>query len=241
MDHPIVKTVATLVHGGDVDQAERALVSLADQEGDRALALVIDALPPRDVIAILREHDASKASVITELISPRQFVAAIALERNYRDKSGRHDALKGMINAAVFADEARGDEIIEALGADDAGLEALADYFTERHEEVEHFLRHGNFGIFEDEEFDEVLAAAGDLRDAELADEGRADIVARGEVEDADWRELAWRLRCDHFEVFRDVLERLRGRRRAALAAPRPGLGVDDDEEDEDDDGDDVL
>lgn len=239
MDHPIVKTVATLVHGGDIDQAERALVSLADQEGDRALATVIDALPPRDVIAILREHDASKASVITELISPRQFVAALALERNYRDKSGRHDALKGMINAAVFAGEERGDEIIEALGASEAGLEALVDYFTERHEEVEHFLHHGRFGIFEDEDFDDVLAAASDLRDAELAEEGRADLVSRGEVEDGDWRELAWRLRCEHFEVFRDVLERLRGRRRAALAAPRPAAG--DDEEDEDDDGDDVL
>ena len=239
MDHPIVKTVATLVHGGDIDQAERALVSLADQEGDRALATVIDALPPRDVIAILREHDASKASVITELISPRQFVAALALERNYRDKSGRHDALKGMVNAAVFSGEPRGDEIIEALGASEAGLEALVDYFTERHEEVEHFLRHGSFGIFEDEDFDDVLAAAGDLRDAELAEEGRADLVSRGEVEDGDWRELAWRLRCEHFEVFRDVLERLRGRRRAALAAPRPGAG--DEEEDEDDDGDDVL
>ena len=36
--HPIAKTVSALVYGGDIDQAERALVNVADEEGDRALA-----------------------------------------------------------------------------------------------------------------------------------------------------------------------------------------------------------
>lgn len=242
MQHPIAKTVSEFVYGGDIDRAERALVSLADTEGDRALALVIDALPPRDVVAILREHDASKASVITTLISPRQFVAAIALEKNYREKDGRHDALKGMINAAVFADESRTDEMLEALGSTEDGIEALADYFTDRHEELEHFLREGSFDVFADEELDDVIAAAGDLRDAELADPRRSGVIDLSEINDGDWRELAWLLRCEHFDVFRDMIERLRTRRRKALAVPSKSASSEALEDDEDDDdGDDVL
>lgn len=240
--HPIAKTVSEFVYGGDIDKAEHALVSLADTEGDRALALVIDALPARDVVAILREHDASKASVISTLISPRQFVAAIALEKNYREKDGRHDALKGMINAAVFSDEDRTDEMIEALGSTEDGIEALADYFTDRHEELEHFLREGSFDVFADEELDDVIAASGDLRDLELADPRRSVAVDRSEIDDGDWRELAWLLRCEHFDAFRDMIERLRSRRRRALAQPpKPAVRAEEADDDEDDDGDDVL
>ena len=240
--HPIAKTVSEFVYGGDIDKAEHALVSLADTEGDRALALVIDALPARDVVAILREHDASKASVISTLISPRQFVAAIALEKNYREKDGRHDALKGMINAAVFSDEDRTDEMIEALGSTEDGIEALADYFTDRHEELEHFLREGSFGVFADEELDDVIAASGDLRDLELADPRRSVVVDLSEIDDGDWRELAWLLRCEHFDAFRDMIERLRSRRRRALAQPaKPAVRTEEADDDEDDDGDDVL
>jgi hypothetical protein len=54
-------------------------------------------------------------------------------------------------------------------------------------------------------------------------------VVALREVQDADWRELAWRLRCEHYEVFRDVLQMLRARHHRAAAAPpppRPAAGV---------------
>ena len=119
MSHPIVRAVSGLVYEGDIDGAERALAVLADQEGDRALAKVIEEMPPRDVVAILREHDASRPTVMAELISPQQFVAAVSLERDYRER--RHESLRGMINAVVFADEDRTDEFIEALGALPAG------------------------------------------------------------------------------------------------------------------------
>ena len=58
------------------------------------------------------------------------------------------------------------------------------------------------------------------------------------EVRDHDWRELAWRLRCEHYEIFRDMLEMLRARHHRALAAPPPppasakGLPAEDDEDD---------
>ena len=166
--HPIAKTVSALVYGGDIDQAERALVNVADEEGDRALARLIDELPPRDVVAILREHDSSKVSVISELISPQQFLAAISLEKAYKDR--RHDALKGMINSVVFADEAKSDEFIEALGSTDSGLDALVDYFGDRHEEIEHFFRHGSYGLLEEGELELIVQSTADLDEGEPDD-----------------------------------------------------------------------
>lgn len=220
MTHPIVRTVVAMVHEGDIDSAERALAVLADQEGDRALARVIEDMPPRDLVAILREHDDSKVSIISQLITPEQFVRAVGMERDYGERG--HEALRGMINATVFADEDRTDAFIEALGASEPGLEALVDYCTERHEEIERFLRNGSFSLMEGEEIEAIPSTHDDLLDAELDAHGRRELVPLSEVRDGDWRELVWRLRCDHFEVFRDVLERLRTRHHRALEAPPP-------------------
>ena len=58
-------------------------------------------------------------------------------------------------------------------------------------------------------------------------------------VRDGDWRELAWRLRCEHWDIFRVVLELLRVRLRTALRAPevvppkRGMLPAEDDDEDD--------
>ena len=235
--HPIVKTVSTLVYGGDIDQAERALVSVADEEGDLALARIIDELPPRDVVAILREHDSSKASVISELITPHQFLAAVSLEKAYKDRG--HDALKGMINSVVFTNEDKSDEFIEALGSSDNGLGALVDYFSDRHEEIEHFFRHGHFGLLEEGELERIVISTADLDEGEPDDAQGGTIERLAEVRDGDWRELAWRLRCEHWDIFRVVLELLRVRMRAALRAPevvppkRGMLPAEDDDEDD--------
>jgi hypothetical protein len=120
MTHPIVKAVSNLVFEGNIDSAERALATVADQEGDFALARVIDEMAPRDLVAILREHDASRGSIISELISPAQFLAAVSLESGYRERG--HESLKGMINAVVFADAARTDDFIETLGSTPEGV-----------------------------------------------------------------------------------------------------------------------
>ena len=235
--HPIAKTVSALVYEGDIDQAERALVNVADEEGDRALARLIDELPPRDVVAILREHDSSKVSVISELISPQQFLAAISLEKAYKDR--RHDALKGMINSVVFTDEAKSDDFIDALGSTDSGLDALVDYFGDRHEEIEHFFRHGSFGLLEEGELERIVQSTADLDEGEPDDTQGGKIERLSEVRDGDWRELAWRLRCEHWDIFRVVLELLRVRLRTALRAPevvppkRGMLPAEDDDEDD--------
>ena len=65
MTHAIVSTVSSLVYEGNIDSAERALATVADAEGDYALARVIDEMPSRDVVAILREHDSSRSSIIS--------------------------------------------------------------------------------------------------------------------------------------------------------------------------------
>jgi hypothetical protein len=84
-----VKTVSGMVYEGDIANAERALMTVADQEGDRALALVIEEMPAKRPAAILREHDAARGSIIGELISPKQFLAAVSLERRIPRKGPR--------------------------------------------------------------------------------------------------------------------------------------------------------
>ena len=221
MTHPIVKTLAGMVHEGDIDSAERALVVLADEEGDFALARIIEEMPARDLVAILREHDSSKSSIISELISPKQFLAAITLERDYGDRT--HAALQGMINAVVFADDEKTDEFIEVFAGSDAGLNALANYFGDRHEELEFFFRNGTFSEIEGEDFSDTIPASDhDLSMGHPDATTLARVVGLREVQDHDWRELAWRLRCEHYETFRDVLEMLRQRHRKAMATPPP-------------------
>ena len=234
MTHPIVKTVSGMVYEGDIDSAERALAVIADQEGDRALARIIEEMPPRDLVAILREHDASRMSIVGELISPAQFAAAVALERAYNEKN--HDRLRGMVNAVVFADEDRSDDYIVALGAAESGLNALCDYFSDRHEEMERFFRNGSFNPHEGEEVDGIPVSNLDLQLGELDEDTRRDMVPLREVQDRDWHELAWRLRCEHYEIFRDVLEILRSRHHKAAEmppAPAPGQAAAGDDEDD--------
>ena len=63
--------------------------------------------------------------------------------------------------------------------------------------------------------------------------------MASSEMRGGDWRELAWRLRWEHWDIFRVVLELLRVRLRTALRAPevvppkRGMLPAEDDDEDD--------
>ena len=55
----ITKTQA-LIAAGDIVGAEYALVELADAEGDQALMVVLEQLPAKDILAVMREYDNSK-------------------------------------------------------------------------------------------------------------------------------------------------------------------------------------
>jgi hypothetical protein len=87
MRHPVLVSAEKLVRVGDIVGAEAALVSLVDTEGDHALVLALDDFPPKDLLAVLRDYDSSKESVVSLLVSPEQFARAILLEWRYGDPS----------------------------------------------------------------------------------------------------------------------------------------------------------
>ena len=103
----ITKTQA-LIAAGDIVGAENALMTLADEEGDQALMVVLEQLPPKDILAVMREYDNSKESVVNLLVSPQQFARAVVIEKQYKDLSRTH--LRGMMNAILFRDGADTDE-----------------------------------------------------------------------------------------------------------------------------------
>ena len=95
----ITKTTA-LIEAGDIVGAESALAELADAEGDKALMVVLDQLPAKDLLAVMREYDDSKASVVNLLVTPEQFLTAIgdleggseALANYFEEKWSRIEA-----------------------------------------------------------------------------------------------------------------------------------------------------
>ena len=138
----ITKTQA-LIAAGDIVGAESALVALADAEGDAALMVVLAQLPPKDVLAVIREYDSSKESVINLLVTPEQFARAVVIEKQYKDLTRTH--LRGMVNSIIFRDEADPVEFLTAIGDLEGGSDALADYFTEHWSRIEAFARTGTF------------------------------------------------------------------------------------------------
>jgi hypothetical protein len=178
----VVKKAAGLIRAGDIQGAENALVSLVETEGDHALVAVLDEMPPKDLLAVIREYDSSRESVVNLLVTPEQFAQAVVMEKLYGDHSHRH--LRGMINSVIFRDEEQTGEFIAAIGEVDGGCEALIDYLSDRDEEVVHFATFDNFNL-------------------NLAEEGSE--VDRSEVCDHDWKELTWLLKHEHPDMFDQI------------------------------------
>jgi hypothetical protein len=206
---------ASLIREGDIAGAEYALVNLADTEGDYALVAVLEALPPKDLLAVIREYDASKESVVNLLVTPEQFARAVVMEKLYGDRT--HARLRGMVNAILFRNDTETGEFLEAIGEVDGGYQALVDYLSDRDEEVVHFAVYDTFNINHDE--------AGDA-------------VEKSEVMDHDWKELTWLLKHEHPDMFEQIwppLKKLlaeRRRREAELEMLEQGE-LPPDEEDE--------
>ena len=175
MTHPAIIKATSLIQAGDIVGAEGALVALAETEGDGALVEVLDEMPSKDLLAVIREYDSSRESILNLLITPEQFARTVALERLYGDVS--HEHLRGMINSVIYREDANAREFISAIVELDGGCEALADYLSDRAEEVV-----GAFNALDTEDLD------------------------RSEVADHDWKELTWLLRNEHPEVYDIVL-----------------------------------
>lgn len=224
MNHlALIAKTQSLIAAGDIVAAEAALVELADTEGDQALMLVLEQLPPKDILAVIREYDNSKESVVNLLVTPAQFARAVVIEKQYKDLTHTH--LRGMLNAIIFREGADPLEFMEAIALLEGGAEALADYFTEKWSRIEAFARSGTFDTVEDD--GEMLSES-----ALLASAYARPRVEQDEVADQDWMELAWILRYQCPDLFIEMLLVLRAKARAFEA----GLG-DEFEAIEEDDG----
>ncbi len=216
----LIEKTRSLIAAGDIAAAEAALADLADTEGDGALMVVLEQLQPKDILAVIREYDNSKDSVINLLVTPAQFARAVVIEKQYKDLTRTH--LRGMMNAVIFREAGDPIEFLTAIGDLEGGSEALADYFSEKWSRIEAFARTGLFDTVED---DGEIVSEATLRGATYA---RARIE-RDEVADQDWMELAWLLRYELPDLFIEMLLVLRAKARAH------DLGLDDEDSDEGD------
>ena len=216
----LIEKTQTLIAAGDIVGAESALVELADAEGDAALMVVLDLLPPKDILAVIREYDNSKESVINLLVTPAQFARAVVIEKQYKDLTRTH--LRGMVNSIIFREDADPLEFLTAIGDLEGGSDALADYFSEKWSRVEAFARSGSFDAAEDH--GELLSQAALLACAYVKP-----ILQHDEVADGDWTQLAWILRYEIPDLFIEMLMVLRAK------AVAHDAGLDEEESDEDD------
>ncbi|NBW49880.1 MAG: hypothetical protein EBR49_07265 [Betaproteobacteria bacterium] len=219
----LIEKTQALIAAGDIVGAESVLTELADSEGDGALMVVLEQLPPKDILAVIREYDDSKESIVNLLITPQQFAHAVVIEKQYKDLTRTH--LRGMMNSVIFREDADPIEFLTAIGDLEGGSEALADYFTEKWSRVEAFARSGTFETVEDD--GEILSEQALYQSAYVRP--RVDL---DEVADQDWMQMAWLLRHELPDLFIEMLIVLRAKARAF------DLGLDEEEmPEEEDDG----
>ena len=223
MNHlALIEKTRSLIAAGDIAGAESALTALADSDGDGALVLVLDQLAPKDILAVIREYDQSKDSIVNLLVTPGQFARAMVIEKQYRDLTHTH--LRGMVNSVVFRDDADPVEFLNSIADLEGGSDAMADYFADKWSRIEAFARTGTFDTAEDD---------GDML-SETALFASAYAKARvelDEVADQDWMHLAWLLRYECPDLFIEMLLVMRAKARAHE------LGLEQEDEPADDDG----
>ena len=218
----LIAKTQSLIASGNIVAAEAALVELADEQGDNALMVVLEQLPAKDMLAVIREYDNSKESVISLLVTPDQFARAVVIEKQYKDLSRTH--LRGMMNSIIFRDDADPVEFLTAIGDLEGGAEALADYFTEKWSRIEAFAWTGVFDAMEDD--GRMLSESALLASAYVKPK-----LDEDEVADQDWMQMAWTLRYQCPDLFIEMLLVLRAKARAH------DLGLSEEEESAEDDG----
>ncbi len=212
----VIQKTRSLIAMGDIVGAENALSELADTEGDYALTVVLEELPPKDVLAVIREFDGSRGSVVNMAVTPEVFARAVVIEKQYKDVAHTH--LRGMMNSVIFRDDADSVAFLTAIGDLEGGAEAMANYFAEKWSRVEAFARTGSFDAVDD--YGDILS------EDELY--ACAYVPARlqhDEVADQDWMEMAWLLRYECPDLFIETILVLRAKARAHQ------LGLEEDED----------
>ena len=202
----LIEKTQSLIAAGDIAAAESALTELADAEGDQALMVVLEQLAPKDILAVIREYDPSKESVVSLLVTPAQFAKAVVIEKRYKDLTHTH--LRGMVNAIIFRDDANPLDFLNAMADLEGGSEAMANYFSEKWGRMEAFARTGTFDSGEED--GEILSEAALLASAYASPRTELD-----EVADQDWMQLAWLLRYECPDLFTETMLVLRAQARA--------------------------
>lgn len=218
----LIERTRNLIAAGDISGAESALTELADTEGDGALVVVLEQLASKDILAVIREYDQSKESIVNLLVTPAQFARAMVIEKQYKDLTHTH--LRGMVNSVIFRDDADPVEFLNAIALLEGGSEAMADYFAERWSRIEAFARTGTFDATEDD--GEMLS-----EQALFASAHAKARVELDEVADQDWMQLAWLLRYECPDLFIETLLVMRAKAQAH------DLGLARDDELPEDDG----
>jgi hypothetical protein len=210
MSIPALIEAQNLIKSGDIVGAESALANLADTEGDQALVTALEQFPAKDLLAIIREYDSSKESLVNLVVTPEQFAKAVVLEKRYGDLS--HEHLRGMINSVIFREGADPAEFLYAISEADGGYETLVDYLADRTERIEHFYRFATFDLFESGDEAKTQALDDDLLNLMRESEPQSSPLEMANVEDHDWMEVTTILRYQHPDIFREVLLKLRTR-----------------------------
>ena len=223
MNHlALIEKTRSLIAAGDIAGAESALTELADTDGDGALVVVLEQLAPKDILAVIREYDQSKESIINLLVTPGQFARAMVIEKQYRDLTHTH--LRGMVNSVVFRDDSDPIAFLDAIANLEGGSEAMANYFADKWGRIEAFARTGTFDTAEED--GEMLSET-----ALFASAYAKARVELEEVADKDWMQLAWLLRYECPDLFIEMLLVMRAKARAN------DLGLEQDEDQPEDDG----
>lgn len=252
MTHPVIRQTNALILAGEIAEAESHLVAVAEKEGDQALVAILDELAPKDLLAIMREFDAGKESVVNMVVNPEQFVEAILLERRYGEPMEKYvPRLRNTMNAVMHRSADACHDVLECLSEHDEGVRLLADYFTDYYDELQNLAFHGVFEreldleralapkrvtSWDADQFDELEQGL-EMGDAIEMSRVR---LTRSEAADADWQETAWVLRHEFKDLFELLIIEIRDRnaRASAVAQPpaahegeEPGIPRQDDDE----------
>lgn len=224
--HPVVLKSSQLILAGDIVGAENVLVTIADEHGDHALVSILDDMPPKDLLAVMREFDSSRESVVNMLVTPEQFARSIVLEKKYGDRTS--ERLRAMMNAVIHRDYNVVHEYLEAITDIEGGSETLVDYFADHYDEVFCFATSGSFTPQIDPDSDVKTHNTWLMEKIEEIDHGLAfgnfiedsrPLLSRSEIADGDWMETAWVLRYQLTDAFEEVMITLRDRAQKMLEA----------------------
>lgn len=222
--HPAIIKSAQLILAGDIAGAENELAEIAEREGDSALVKLLDEVPSRDLLALMREYDSSKESVISLLVTPEQFAKAVVLEIQYGDRN--NEKLRGMMNAVIHREADTACEYIETIALAEGGIGVLADYFDDRHDELFSFSSSGQFMLHFNAETNANLHTAWLMEKIEELDHGlvfgnsikdQRPAVSREEIAEGDWMETAWILRYELPDAFEELMILIRNRAQKGL------------------------